>query len=280
MLVHIKEIIKKAQVGKYAVGAFNTFNLETTLAIVRAAEKKDSPVIIQITESTIKYAGLKNIFSIIKTISNNSKVPVAVHLDHGKSLKIIKKCIKLGFSSVHFDGSELSYKNNLKLTLKTAKYANKRGVWVQGELGNILGKKDINQKNLKDIEKYLTDPEEAQEFVKQTKINTFAPSVGTLHGMYKGKEKINQELLKKISGKIKLPIVLHGASGVSDNDIQQAIKNGVRIINIDTRLRKEFTQTLKQTLKGSKEIDPRKILTPEIKAIQKAVEEKITLFNL
>jgi len=279
MLVHIKKILQPAIQGKYAIGAFNTFNLETTLAIARAAVKQKSPVIIQVTESTIKYAGLKNIFSIIKNIAENEEidVPIAIHLDHGKTISTVKKCIKLGFSSVHFDGSELTYKKNLTLTRRMAHYGHQHKVWVQGELGQILSSK--NKLN-SDPAQFMTDPNQAQEFVTQTKIDTFAPSVGALHGMYKGKEKLNQALIKKISNLTQKPLVLHGASGVSNTDIKTAIKNGVRIINIATRLQKEFASELRQTLKEDPhEIDPREILAPEMDTIQKAVEEKIKLFG-
>jgi len=283
MLVKIKKILKDAEEKKYAVGAFNVYNLESTLAVVMAAVKKKSAVIIQMTESSIKYAGLKNIYNIIKTIAENEgkDVPIAIHLDHGKDLKLVKECVKLGFGSVHYDGSELAYNINLKNTQKIVKFAHKRGVWVQGELGTIIGSKSKIQGNLStNLEQYMTKPEQALDYVKQTKINTFAPSVGAMHGLFKGKEKLNLKLIKTLSEITKKPLVLHGGSGVPNSDIKQAIQNGIRIINIDTRLRKEFTDKLKQTLKNNKqEIDPRKILLPGIDAIQKAVEEKITLFN-
>lgn len=283
MITSIKKIISEVQKNNSAVGAFNVYNLESTLAVVRAAVKKNSPVIIQVTQSSIKYAGLKNIFNIIKTAAENEgkDVPIAIHLDHGKDLKLVKKCVKLGFSSVHYDGSELSYLKNLKNTQKAVKFAHKRGVWVQGELGTIIGSKSrLQGKISSNLEQYMTKPEQALDYVKQTGIDTFAPSVGAMHGMFKGEEKLNLELIKNLSEKTKLPLVLHGASGVPNSDIKSAIKNGVRVINIDTRLRKEFTETLKDTLKkNKKEIDPRKILLPEIDAMQKAAEEKIDLFG-
>ncbi len=283
MLTHIKKIIKYAEKNKCAVGAFNVYNFESTLAVVKAAVKTKTPVVIQITQSTIKYAGLKNIYNIIKTLADNEgkDMPIAIHLDHGKDLKIVKKCVKLGFSSVHYDGSELSYNKNLKNTQKAVKFAHKRGVWVQGELGTILGSKSKIQGKLEDnLEQYMTNPDQAVDYVKQTKIDTFAPSVGAMHGLFKGKENLNLPLIKKLAEVTQKPLVLHGASGVPDNDIQQGIKNGIRVINIDTHLRKEFTDTLKATLKKhQQEIDPRKILSPETEAMQKAVEEKIKLFK-
>lgn len=283
MLVHIKKIISKAEKGNYAVPAFNTFNLEVTLAIIRGAMEKNSPVIIQISEKTIEYAGLKPITHIVQTIAKNEAVtvPVALHLDHGRSFRSVAECIHAGFSSIHIDASELPFDENIVLTKQAVDYSHKHSVWAQGELGAILGQKNINNNNIEeDIAKSLTNPDEAGKFVKETNIDTFAPAVGAAHGIFRGHEKINQEKLKLIQEKTNLPLVLHGASGVSDKDIKESIKNGVRIINIDTRLRQEFTKTLRETLMTHKfEIDPRTILKPSIDAVQKAVEEKIVLFD-
>lgn len=283
MLVHIKEIISKAQKGGYAIPAFNTFNLETTLAIVKGASNKKSPVIIQISETTIEYAGLKPITHIMETIAKNEaiKIPVALHLDHGKSFHSVAECIQAGFSSIHLDASEIPYDENVALTKQGAEYAHKHGVWAQGELGTIIGKKDFIQGKLEeDLSKYMTDPEQAKKFVRETNIDTLAPSVGAMHGLFKGQEKINFEILKKLHEKIKIPLVLHGASGVPDEDIKQVVKNGVVVINIDTRLRVAFTQTLRESLMSNvHEIDPRKIFIPCMDAVQKAVEEKIEIFG-
>jgi fructose-bisphosphate aldolase class II len=282
MLVHIKEIIQKAEEGGYAVGAFNTFNLETTQAILRTAEENKSPVIIQISEKTIKYASVKVIAEIMKSVAEVEapNVPVAMHIDHGKSMENIKAVIENGFTSVHFDGSEFEYEENIVKTKEAAEYAHEKGCFVQGELGTIVGAKNINQNELEDLSELMTKPEEAQEFVERTEIDTFAPSVGAMHGMFKGGEKIDQERLKKIRESVKIPFVLHGASGVAKEDIKEAIQNGVRVVNIDTRLRKEFTFALRETLaQDIEEIDARKFLVPSIEAMQKAIKEKMDLFG-
>ncbi|MFH1325931.1 MAG: class II fructose-bisphosphate aldolase [Candidatus Falkowbacteria bacterium] len=284
MLVHIKDLLIKAQKGHYAIGAFNTQNLEITLAIIRAAIAQKAPVIIQVSESTIKYAGLKPITHIVQTIAKNdsTNVPIALHLDHGKSFLSILECIKAGFSSIHLDGSELPYDENMSLTKEAATYAHKNKVWAQGELGTILGKEGLLKRKKKEIESddYMTDPNKAVGFVRDTKIDTLAISVGNMHGMFVGDEHIEFKRLKAIHKKIKVPLVMHGASGIPDKEIKKAIKQGIRVINIDTRLRKEFITELRKTLKSKKtEIDPRKILTPSIDAVQKAVEEKIKLFG-
>ncbi len=283
MLVHIKEIIPKAVKGNYAVPAFNTFNLETTLAIVRGAVAEKSPVIIQISEKTVQYAGLKPITHIMETIAKNEAVtvPVALHLDHGKSFHSVAECIHAGFTSIHIDASELPFDENVALTKQSTDYAHKHKCWAQGELGRVLGKKDLSNKKIIDqIKESMTNPEQAEKFVKATNIDSFAPSVGAAHGIFKDQEKIDQNLLKDISSKTKLPLVLHGASGVSSADIKLAIKNGVAVINIDTKLRQVFTNRLRQTLMSKvHEIDPRNILIPSINATQKTIQEKIRLFG-
>ncbi len=283
MLTHIKNIVLKAQKNGYAVPAFNTFNLETTLAIVRGAVEKKSPLIIQISETTIKYAGLKPITHIMETVAKNEavKIPVALHLDHGKDFHSITECVQAGFSSIHIDASELPYDENVALTKQVTEYVHKHGVWAQGELGTILGQKDVDAGRVNgDLTKYMTNPDQAEEFVRKTGIDTLAPSVGSMHGLFKGKEKINFEILKAIHKKIKIPLVLHGASGVSNEDIRESIKNGVAVINVDTRLRQEFSKTLRKALKDNpSEIDPRKYLVFCMDAVQKAVEEKIEVFG-
>ena len=212
MLVHIKTILKKADKESYAIGAFNTQNLELTLAIARAAVAQHAPVIIQISENTIRYAGLKPITHIVETIAKNNtdEVPIALHLDHGKSFLVVAECIKAGFSSIHIDGSELPYDENVSLTKESVAYAHKHGVWAQGELGTILGKEGLLRRRKKQIapEEYMTDPDKAVAFVKETRVDTFAMSIGNMHGMFVGEEKLDLKRLKEIDKKVKQPLVL------------------------------------------------------------------------
>ncbi|MEI6627084.1 MAG: class II fructose-bisphosphate aldolase, partial [bacterium] len=281
MLAHIKEVVKYANKHKCAIGAFNTSNLETTLGIVRAAVKMKMPVIVQISEATIKYAGLKTIANIVEVIAKDeaNNVPIALHLDHGRSFQSIVACIHAGFTSVHMDASNLPFDENIALTAQAAKYAHKHGVWAQGELGAMIGKEGMTVLDVpKDPEEYMTNPRQVRQFVEKTGIDTLAVSVGTMHGLFKGLEKIDFKRLTEISKKVKTPLVLHGASGIGDTPIRRSIKLGVRIINIDTELRQAFTETLRQTIKateGSTTFDPRKILAPSIDAVQKVVEHKI-----
>lgn len=286
MLVHTKEIIPDAKKNKYAIGAFNTCNLEMTLGIIRAAQESRSPIIVQVTENEIKYAGLKPITHIVETIAKNEaiEVPVALHLDHGKSFHAVAECIHAGFSSIQIDASDLPFDENVVLTRQVAEYAHKFGVWVQGELGAMAGKEGaIALKLGKDfnIEKYLTNPEQVVEFITKTKIDALAVSVGTIHGSFPGLEKVDHDRLQKINSLVNtLPLVLHGASGVASSDIQKAIKEGISIINIGTRLRMEFSQALRNFFISEKnELDPRNILPHAMDAVKEAVKEKIELFG-
>ena len=284
MLVHIKEIVTRAQRGGYAIGAFNTQNLEITLAIVQAAAAQRSPVIVQVSESAIKYASLKAITHIVQTIAKNQAdgIPVALHLDHGKSFLSVSECVKAGFSSIHIDGSELPFDENVNLTKESVAYAHKRNVWAQGELGTILGKEGVLKvaRHELDIKEGMTDPDEAAKFVGQTKVDTFAMSIGNMHGMFVGLERLDLARLKKIHLKVKLPLVLHGASGVEHSEIKKAINLGVRIVNIDTEMRKAWAAALRHTLQSDKkEIDLRKILAPATVAVQQVVEEKMKVFG-
>jgi len=284
MLVHIKEIVKKAEKGNYGVGAFNTANLEITLGIARAAKAKRAGVIIQVSEKTIEYAGLKDIVQIVKTVADSEAkgIPIALHLDHGHSLKTVKACVKAGFSSVHMDASSEPFEKNIALTKKAVEFAHRHGAWAQGELGSLIGQEGMTKIKLpKNPDEYMTNPDKAAEFVARTGVDTLAISVGAMHGLFKGKEKLDLKRLTEIHKNVKIPLVLHGASGVPNAQIKAAIKRGVRIINIDTTLRVAFTDALRATLKkASKTIhDPRKILSPSIGAVEKAVAEKIAVFK-
>ena len=283
MLVHIKQILAYANKKKIAIGAFNTANLETTLGIVRGAAALKSPIIIQVSEATIHYAGLENIFAIIKTVAatEGRRIPIAVHLDHGKDYELLKACIAAGFSSVHMDASSFPFEENVRLTKRAADYGHQRGVWVQGELGSLIGKEGTTVAEIpRDKNEYMTNPDKAAEFVKKTGVNTLAISVGAMHGFFPGREKIDVPRLKKIQAVVPhTPLVLHGASGLPDSNIVLAPKHGVRIVNIDTDLRIAYTETLRRTLAKwpKKSYDPRKILAPSIEAVALATQKIIKL---
>ncbi len=278
MLSPLSSLLKIAHDKKMALGAFNVFNLETTLAVIQAAVKKKTPVIIQVTENTLKYVKLETITDLIKNLAKKVPVPIALHLDHGKNLSVIKNCLAAGFSSVHFDGSLLPLKKNISLTKKAAALAHQQKALIQGELGVIAGQEGKTKSKL--ISARLTEPALAKKFVLATGIDTLAPSVGTRHGFFPGQEKIDQPRLKKISQTVSIPLVLHGGSGVSQKEVRQAIRHGIRIINIDTEMRLAYLAALRgELLKNKKAANPRAAMKSVIAAVQKVVEKKIELFK-
>lgn len=277
-LVTVAELLKKAEEGKYAVGAFNCNNMEIVQAIITAAEAERAPVIIQASQGAIKYADLEWVAGMAKLAAERAKVPAAIHLDHGTSFEQCVKCIRAGFSSVMIDGSKLPFEENVALTNKVVEVARAVGVSVEAELGKIGGTED--DISVDEREAMLTDPDEAKEFVERTKVDSLAVAIGTAHGQYKGRPELDFDRLEKIKKLVKIPIVLHGSSGVPDEDIRRAISLGVSKVNIDTNIREAFTNTMRKILNEKpKEIDPRKVLGPAREAAVEIIREKIRLFG-
>lgn len=281
MLVHIRELFKGDVVGKYAYPAFNTVNLETTMGIVAAAEELNAPVIIEVSEGALKYAGLETLYEIISSVAERSRAPIALHMDHGKNVEQLKRGIALGFSSVMIDHSGLSYEENVRDTKDMVRFAHSHGVWVQGEIGKIRGTEDWL--SVSDAEALLTAPDEAQRFWKDTGVDTLAASVGTIHGVVKMRQvqaHVDVERIRQIHKLVPVPLVLHGASGVPDEIITRAIAAGIAIINIDTELRIGFSEQLRKFLHDNPlEIDLRKYMHPAVEGIKKVAMDKIKLFG-
>lgn len=282
MLVHIKELFKGDVLGKFAYPAFNTMDLEITQGIIAAAEEANAPVILAASEGAIKYGGLTTLYEIMATLALKAKVPVALHMDHGKDEEQLRQGIELGFSSVMIDHSHLPLEQNTKDTQAMVEFAHAEGAWVQGEIGRIRGNEDWV--SVSDQEALLTDPKEAKQFADATGVDTLACSFGTIHGIIKmtGKAEPHVDLdrIKAVHDIVKLPLVLHGASGVPADVIRQAIANGIAIINIDTELRLAYTTALRQSLTDQpQEIDPRKIMKPVVAAVKQAAHQKLTEFG-
>lgn len=282
MLVKPHQIFRDAMGADYAIGAFNASNMEVTQAIVAAAEQEKSPVIVQTSEGAIEYAGLQLISAIVKTVAQGASVPVILHLDHGKSLDMVKQCIEAGYTSVMIDASTKPYEENVRLATQVVEYAHERGVWVEAELGAILGQEGaLDLHGAQTPESYFTNPKEAKEFTLSTGVDALAVSVGTIHGAFTGQEYIRFELLEKIKQAVPdLPLVLHGASGIADEHLQKACQGQVTKVNVDTELRVAFEAAVQAALGGHEDlVDPRKILGPAREAVQRVVEKKIRLFG-
>jgi fructose-bisphosphate aldolase class II len=300
MLVTNRDLQVPARQKAYAVGAFNINNLETVLAVSEATVEEKSPVIVAVTPSAIKYAGLPYLARIVKTAAESLAVPMSLHLDHGEDFETVSKCIAAGFTSVMIDGSHLKFEDNIALTKRVVDLAHPKGVSVEAELGRLAG---VEEKTVEEKEAILTDPNAAKEFVDHTGVDALAVAVGTSHGAYKFKAepKLDFERLKTIREKVDAPLVLHGASsvpasiiekatkygaqlegakGIPEEHIKKAISLGITKINIDTDLRLAFTATVREVLTNSpREFDPRKILGPAKESVKEVVKGKMRLFG-
>jgi len=277
-MVTVNELLLKAEKEGYAVGAFNANNMEIVQAILEAAKRENAPVIMQASQGAIAYAGLNFITEMVRLAAASSTVPVALHLDHGTDFDQVVRCIRSGFTSVMYDGSKLPLEENIAITRKVLDMTRPIGISVEAELGKIGGTEDDVHVSEKDA--MYTDPEEARYFVEQTGVESLAIAIGTAHGQYKGEPKLDFDRLAKIKSLVKIPIVLHGSSGVPDQSIRRAIELGVRKINIDTNIREAFVGEMRRVIMDKPdEIDPRKILGPAREAATAIIAEKIRLFG-
>lgn len=278
MLVTGREILEHAHKNNYAVGAFNVVNMEMLQAVVEAAEEEKSPVFVQTTEGALSYAGIEYLSAMIRHAAESVSVPVAFHLDHGGSFETAVKCIRNGWSSVMIDGSHHPLEGNIEVTRRVVDVAHACGVSVEAELGRLGGVEDNISVDEKDA--MYTDPEEAKKFVAETEVDYLAIAIGTAHGKYKGVPKLDFERLTTIKNDLKMPIVLHGASGVDNDSIQKAISLGVNKINIDTELRCAYTDKVREILSAQPEqFDLRKYIGPARDNVKAKVIEKIRLFG-
>jgi fructose-bisphosphate aldolase class II len=278
VLVSGSELFQAAKKGGYAVGAFNLNNMEILQAIIEAAEEENSPVFLQASQGGIKYAGIEYIAGMARVAAEKVKVPIALNLDHGTSFTQVVQCVRHGFSAVMIDGSKHPFEDNIAITQKCVEVAHPNGVSVEAELGKIGGVEDDIVVNAR--EATFTDPKEAAEFVERTKVDSLAIAIGTAHGVYKGEPQLDFKRLEEIAAITDVPLVLHGASGISDDQIHRAVPHGITKINIDTDLRVAFSQAIKDLLaKNPDEIDPRKILGPAREAMKEVARRKMRLFG-
>jgi len=282
MLVNARDILLKAKEGRYAVGAFNVSNMETAQGIIMAAAERKAPTIIQITESAMKYAGACELAEIVKIViqERSEKVPIAINLDHGKTMDLARKAVELGFTEVMIDGSRLSFDDNKNLTKRVADFAHGEDVPVQAELGIVPYLGEIDTAEL-DWGTLMTDPDKAQEFVDYTKVDFLAVAIGNAHGFFREADNCDWERLNRIRDLVNIPLVLHGASDWSKEKIDNAVKGGIACFNVDTDIRLAFMHQLCQTVGGDKctITDPRKVMDPVRNAIKRKVVEKINIFG-
>ncbi len=277
-LVPSKDLLQAALDGRYAIGAFNAFNLEMVQAIVEAAEEERSPLILQVSQGAIKYAGLEQATEMVRVAAQLAAVPVVLHLDHGTDFAQVVRCLRAGFTSLMYDGSAKPFDENVAVTRRVVELGHAVGISVEAELGRIGGVED--QLKVSDLEATLTDPEEARRFVELTGVDSLAIAVGTVHQMTTRTAQLNFERITSIREAVGIPLVLHGASGVPDEGVREAVARGICKINIATHLNKAFVEAVSQALAADPGVvDPRKVLAKGKEAVKEAVREKIRLFG-
>lgn len=275
-LISTKQMLINAQEEGYAIPAFNIHNLETIQVVLQAANDLKSPVILAATPSTVKYAGEEYLLAIIEQGSKLNNIPVTFHLDHHDNVEDIKRIITLGCKSVMIDASRHPFVENVKIVKDMVDFAHRYGATVEAELGKLGGIEDDLMVDEKDS--FLTDPYEAAEFVKLTGVDSLAVAIGTAHGLYKSEPKLDFDRLEKIRGVVDVPLVLHGASGVSFEAVQNAIDKGICKVNIATELKIPFSTSIKEYFnEHPDESDPRQYLVPAKKAMYDVVVEKIKM---
>jgi fructose-bisphosphate aldolase class II/tagatose 1,6-diphosphate aldolase GatY/KbaY len=269
----LQERYKEIRASGKALLATNFYNFETLRAVLEAAKKRNTPLILQLTKSSIEYMGLGNALSMGRTGLKYYGVEGWIHLDHGGSVELVDQCLKAGFDSVMFDGSELAFDENIQLTSKVVKMAANYGACVEAELGYVakLGQSTDKME--------FTSPDDAKQFVNETGVDALAVAIGTAHGFYKSEPKLDFERLNAIRRATDAFLVLHGGSGVPDESIRKAVKSGICKVNIATEIKNMFTKTLKTELINSPEIDLRKTFPPAIKAVSDLIEHKLSLVN-
>lgn len=278
MYVTLKEVLKDANRLDMAIGAFNTHNLEMLPAIIKAAGKQKTPVIIQTSCGTANYVGHRNLVAVCKAMAEEYGVDVALHLDHAKDFDEIRKAIRAGYSSVMFDGSSLPFKENILGTKQVVNFAKEYGVSVEAELGTVGGTEDglvVSQDEV-----FYTDPQDAVEFVAETGIDALAVAIGTNHGQYMSKTEISFEQLEKIKATVDIPLVIHGGTGVKDDDVKKVIALGIRKFNVGTELLVGWNRKSKECYEAHKEnVSNRDNVVPCLETIEAIVARKINLFK-
>lgn len=278
MYKNLSEVLKEANELNMAIGAFNTHNLEMLPAIIKAAVEENTPVIIQTSCGTANYVGHRNLVAVCKSLSEEYGVDVVLHLDHAKDYNEIRKAIDAGYSSVMFDGSSLPLKENILGTKRVVNYAKKFNVSVEAELGIVGGTEDGLVVANEDVS--FTDPADAIEFVKQTGIDALAVAIGTSHGQYKSKTNINFERLAEIKKAVNIPLVIHGGTGVKDEDVKRVIDLGIRKFNVGTELLVGWNKKSKELYDNNPEnISNREDVVPALEKITEIVKNKIKLFK-
>lgn len=271
-LVTSKQMLLDAQKGGYAVGAFNVENMEMVKAVIAAAKELQAPVMLQTTPSTVKYGTLKTYQALVAAEAEKAGIPVCLHLDHGSSFELAVRAIQAGYTSVMIDGSHEDFEQNVALTKKVTEVAKACGVSVEAELGKVGGKED----DLEAEGDTNTDPAEAREFVERTGVDSLAIAIGTAHGFYADTPVLDKERVSEVKSLVSIPLVLHGASGLRDEDIRDCVQRGMCKVNFATELRVAYTDAGKKLIAENPDMfDPKKLGGVGMEAVKELVKNRI-----
>jgi len=281
MLVSMREILEKAKRGRYCVGAFNVYNYETVSSVLKGANELDSPVIVAFGERYMKFIPIDLISLIVKNLSRRYSIPIALHLDHAHSLETIRQAIREGFTSVMYDGSKLPFRENVNITKEIVELAHPLNVSVEAELGYVARAEELSAGEA-EIKYYYTNPEEAKAFVSETGVDALAIAIGNIHGLRARKKvvKLDLKLLDRIRKSCDIPLVLHGGSGVSYDELKKAVNLGICKLNINTELSKSAVDEIRKTLKGSNEsLRLENLMVNALQAMERVVKFYVTLLG-
>ncbi|WP_248927639.1 class II fructose-bisphosphate aldolase [Paenibacillus hamazuiensis] len=277
-LVSSTPLLAAARSQGYGVGAFNVHTLEMLQAVVEAAEETQSPLILQTTVGTVKHLGPEYIAAAATVAANRAGVPIALHLDHCTDFDLIVRCIRAGYTSVMIDASMYPFEENVRLTSKVVEVARAAGINAEAELGKVGGVEDDIV--VAEHEALLADPEECARFVELTGVPTLAPAIGTAHGMYKGEPNIDFDRIGTIASKVAVPLVLHGGSGIPEEQVKRCVSLGMAKMNIATEIRIVFSDAIKAVFAANpEENDPRKYMVPAKKAVKEAAMAKMAMLG-
>lgn len=279
MYKNLRELFKENE-GKGAIGAFNLHCFEMLPAMIEAAEENNVPIIIQTSLGTAEYIGFETLIAAVKSLAERSSINVCLHMDHCKDIEAIKRAIDCGYSSVMYDGSSLPLEENIKNTREVVEYAKERNVSVEGEVGSIGGAEEGVVVSQNDAA--YTKVEDALKFVEATGIDALAVAIGTTHGQYKSKAKLNFELMNELRNSLNnVGLVLHGGTGVSDEDMKRCARDGMKKINVGTELNKSYIEEVNKTFPTATPLTSlRNLLGPANNRIKEIIIEKSSLFKI
>ena len=275
MLVNMNEVLYPAKEKKYGVGLFNACNLELARGIIEAAEETQSPVIFGTAEVLFPFGSMEMLADLLKPMAERASVPVVLHLDHGLQKESCLKALELGFSSIMYDCSTEGYEENVRKVAEMAKIAHDHGATIEGELGHVGNNEGTDVQA--DPSAFYTNPEQAKDFVERTNVDALAIAVGTAHGAYKFPPKLDFARIEKIADTISVPLVLHGGSGLTDDDFRHAISSGISKVNIFTDINTAAADAAAKSYAPGKGLTD--LVLDEIKAVKDATIKKMQLFG-